>query len=185
MLCRSSLCKYCPAPVLSIERLATEARRTLDAILEFDMIDYRNNVKTFILLAAVSVASARTLAAVDAPARPTPAVSASDPIAQAQDTIDKGLAFLKSQQRPDGGWQAEGEPPALTAIALRAFAGDPKSANEPFVQKGFEKLLTFQKEDGSISSDVLATYNTAIATAPSPKAMIQNIRPPSIRPSPI
>ena len=30
------------------------------------------------------------------------------------------------------------------------------------MKKGLDKLITFQKEDGSISSDVLATYNTAI-----------------------
>ena len=86
-----------------------------------------------------------------------------DAAAEAQAQIDKGLEFLKRQQQPDGSWQAEGEPPALTAIALRAFCGDPRYIDQPFVKKGFDKLLTFQKEDGSVSSDVLATYNTAIA----------------------
>ena len=100
----------------------------------------------------------------DAPASSS-VQSSNDPSTQVQGEIEKGLEFLKSQQRPDGSWQAEGEPPALTAIALRAFVGDPKYADQDFVKKGFEKLLSFQKEDGSISSDVLATYNTAIATS--------------------
>jgi squalene-hopene/tetraprenyl-beta-curcumene cyclase len=102
------------------------------------------------------------LHAADAPPAAA-AVAASDPAAAAQAEIDKGLEFLKSQQNADGSWHAENEPPALTAIVLRAFVGDPRYADQPFVKKGFEKLLTFQKEDGSISSDVLATYNTAFA----------------------
>jgi len=43
-----------------------------------------------------------------------------------QAAIDKALAFLKSQQKPDGGWQKENDPPALTAIALKAFVQDPR-----------------------------------------------------------
>ena len=104
---------------------------------------------------ALALGLAATGFAADAPA--------TDPAALAQGEIDKGLAFLKSSQMSDGSWQKEGEPPALTAIALRAFVGSPAHAHDPAVERGFEKLLTFQKEDGSISSDVLATYNTAIA----------------------
>src|SRR5437879_1032746 len=59
--------------------------------------------------------------------------------------IDKGLSFLKSQQKPDGGWQRENDPPAITAIALKAFAEDPKTRpNADFVKRGYDKLLTFQ-----------------------------------------
>ena len=107
----------------------------------------------------------------------------SDPAAFAQSEIDKGVAYLKSQQLPDGSWEKEGEPPALTAIALRVLIGDPKSVDQPFVQKGFDKLLTFQKDDGSISSDILATYNTAIATSAFAKANNPNTSRPSIKPS--
>src|SRR3954469_8299548 len=39
--------------------------------------------------------------------------------AKVQATIDRGLAFLKAQQKPDGGWQKENDPPAITAIALK------------------------------------------------------------------
>src|SRR5436190_9956796 len=84
--------------------------------------------------------------------------------AQVQASIDKGLAHLKSKQQPDGGWQAEGQPPALTAIALRAFARDPKTGpNADFVKKGYDKLLTYQLDNGGIYQDLLANYNTSIA----------------------
>ncbi|HET6249321.1 MAG TPA: prenyltransferase/squalene oxidase repeat-containing protein [Tepidisphaeraceae bacterium] len=122
-------------------------------------------IQSAVILAAALAASTilAPLPVVHA-AGPAPvAATAQDPATLVQSEIDKGLEYLKSQQLPDGLWEKEGEPPALTAIALRAFIGDAKYANQPFVKKGFDKLLTFQKDDGSITSDVLATYNTAIA----------------------
>jgi squalene-hopene/tetraprenyl-beta-curcumene cyclase len=90
--------------------------------------------------------------------------------AEAQDEaramIDKGLAFLKSQQKPDGGWQGERDPPAITAIVLKAFAQDPDyGADADFVKKGYEKLLSYQVDSGGIYQDLLANYNTAIAVS--------------------
>jgi squalene-hopene/tetraprenyl-beta-curcumene cyclase len=86
------------------------------------------------------------------------------PDLQAQHMVDLGLDYLKKQQQPDGGWQQTNEPPAITAIAIKGFVQDKKYAgDEPFLQKAFAKLLSYQKEDGSISDDNLATYNTAIA----------------------
>ena len=65
--------------------------------------------------------------------------------ARVQATIDKGLTFLKSQQQPDGTWQKTGQPPALTALPLKAFAQDPKfGPGADFVKKGFEKLIAQQ-----------------------------------------
>jgi squalene-hopene/tetraprenyl-beta-curcumene cyclase len=84
---------------------------------------------------------------------------------EAQAAIDKGLAYLKSQQKPDGGWQTEKDPPAMTAVVLKAFVQDkPKyDANTDFVKRGYDKLFTYQLEDGGIYKDTLANYNTAIA----------------------
>src|SRR5688500_3975881 len=65
-----------------------------------------------------------------------------DPASHAQVLIERGLEFLKSQQKPDGGWHSEKEPPGLTAIVLRAFAQSDKYPKEPFVKKGFERLLS-------------------------------------------
>jgi squalene-hopene/tetraprenyl-beta-curcumene cyclase len=80
--------------------------------------------------------------------------------------IDRGLNYLKSQQKPDGGWQRETDPPGVTAIVLRAFVQDEKfPAKTPFVEKGFEKLFSYQLDSGGIYQDLLANYNTAIAVS--------------------
>src|SRR5438045_2149969 len=81
----------------------------------------------FVLTAGISAAplawSVPQASAADAPpaAPVSPASAAQDPAAQAQALVDKGLAYLKAQQKPDGGWQTEKDFPALTAIVLRAF----------------------------------------------------------------
>src|SRR5687768_11752778 len=55
--------------------------------------------------------------------------------------IDRGLNFLKTQQKPDGGWQRDSDPPGVTAIVLRAFVQDQKfPARTPFIKKGYAKL---------------------------------------------
>ena len=99
-----------------------------------------------------------------APAQTAANVQPGNPGAQAQQVIDKGVGFLKAQQKPDGGWQQGTEPPAITAIVLKAFLQDPQHGNDrTILDRGFKKLLSYQQPDGSIASDVLATYNTAIA----------------------
>jgi squalene-hopene/tetraprenyl-beta-curcumene cyclase len=93
-----------------------------------------------------------------------PSRSAED---RAQKLIDSGLNYLKSQQKPDGGWQRENDPPGVTAIVLRAFVQDPKyPVSTNFVRKGYDKLLSYQQLDsGGIYQDLLANYNTAIAVS--------------------
>lgn len=87
------------------------------------------------------------------------------PVTTAQAAIDKGLAYLKSQQQPDGSWQkSDKEPPAITAIVLKAFVQDSHyTPQTDFVKKGYDRLLSFQVENGGIYKDILANYNTAIA----------------------
>src|SRR5690349_1338848 len=87
--------------------------------------------------------------------------------ARAQAMIDKGLNYLKTQQQPDGGWQkVPQEPPGITALVLRAFVSDKQyTLKDPFVKKGYDKLLSYQKPDGGIFQDMLANYNTAIAAS--------------------
>ena len=115
----------------------------------------------------VRVALLTSLLAMTALLLPSPIKASDDPVARkAQAAIDKGLEYLKAQQKPDGSWQNEKEPPAMTAIVLKAFAQNSKHGAAPdFVKKGYEKLLTYQLEDGGIYKDTLANYNTAIAVS--------------------
>lgn len=107
------------------------------------------------------------------------AQAADDYQAKAQQLIDKGLNYLKTQQQADGSWQAnEKIPPAFTAITLRAFVQDEKyTAKTDFVAKGFEKLLSYQMEDGGIYKDLLANYNTAIALSTLAAAKDESFKP--------
>lgn len=111
-------------------------------------------------VACLALAISIPLRCVDAGAQP--AASA----AQAQQVIDRALDYLKGQQQPDGTWQKSPRVPvAISALVLRAFAAEPRYAKADFVKKGFEKLLAYQQDDGSIHSGMLANYNTAVAVS--------------------
>jgi squalene-hopene/tetraprenyl-beta-curcumene cyclase len=88
-----------------------------------------------------------------------------DPAAdKAAAAITKGLEYLKTQQKPDNSWERPGDPPAVSALVLKAFMQNSKyDADQPFLEKGFDKLLSYQRPDGGIYRDLLANYNTAIA----------------------
>src|ERR1700722_12773255 len=89
---------------------------------------------------------------------------AADTMAVATATVDKGFDYLKSQQKPDNGWQSDVDPPGVTALVLKSFMEDERyDADMPFLDKGFDKLLSFQVANGGIYQDLLANYNTAIA----------------------
>ncbi len=79
-------------------------------------------------------------------------------------SIARGNAWLKSQQKPEGYWDDEGIP-AFTALALTAATRDPavnrKVALPEHIEKGFNWLLAQQKEDGGIYNRGLSVYNTA------------------------
>jgi squalene-hopene/tetraprenyl-beta-curcumene cyclase len=110
------------------------------------------------------IVPALVLALMSCTAPPDRAEDRADSAATAQAMVDRGLAFLREHQKPDGSWQDRDEPPAITAITIKAFVQDGHyKGNEAFLQKASQKLLSFQKMDGSISDDSLATYNTAIA----------------------
>ena len=88
-----------------------------------------------------------------------------DPAQLAQTTADKALDYLKTQQKPDSSWQndAQGEFPGITALVQHAFLSDSKyDADQPFLDKSFDKLLSDQQPDGGIYVHMLADYNTAI-----------------------
>jgi squalene-hopene/tetraprenyl-beta-curcumene cyclase len=126
-----------------------------------------NRIRRYLVVSAAAAACTAPFAlfaAAAPPQSPASAQTAHDPAGRAQILVDHGLAWLKQQQKEDGGWQKPDEPPAITAIAVKAFCQDKHyQGDEPFLKKALAKVLSFQKEDGSISDDNLATYNTAIA----------------------
>jgi squalene-hopene/tetraprenyl-beta-curcumene cyclase len=87
---------------------------------------------------------------------------------EVQIAIDKGLAFLKTQQQADGSWSAaDPNHPALTAMPLIAFQHEPTGKylkDQPeFMQKGYAFLRSNAQPDGGIYSRGLANYNTSVA----------------------
>jgi squalene-hopene/tetraprenyl-beta-curcumene cyclase len=118
------------------------------------------NIRHVSFLLALATAISSSAFAKD-PAPP----AATDPASvKAQGVIDKGLSYLKTQQQPDGSWQKAGEPPAVSALVLKAYMGDSKyDADDAFLEKGFDALFKHQKPDGGIYDDLLQNYNTAIA----------------------
>jgi len=82
-----------------------------------------------------------------------------------QHAIDQGLSWLAAHQATNGSWSAP-EHPAVTALALRAFMGDPgdsaKGKHAEPVKKGYKFVLDHVKPDGGIYEKDLQNYNTAI-----------------------
>ena len=78
--------------------------------------------------------------------------------------IEKGNAYLKKQQSPEGIWSDESYP-AMTALACTAAMRSPDLAGKAipaYLEKAYEFILRSQKEDGSIYNKGLASYNTSV-----------------------
>ena len=83
-------------------------------------------------------------------------------------SIDRGLEWLKTQQAEDGLF---GNHPGITALVLTAFLRHPENkyseAENPFIQKGLQRLVELQQPDGAIYNvemqPALPNYNTSIA----------------------
>ena len=82
-----------------------------------------------------------------------------------QASIDRGLEWLKVEQKTNGCWSSE-TLPALTAMSLMCFKGDPAqkfAKNDASVLRiGYQYLLGMAKPDGGIYQTNYATYNTAL-----------------------
>jgi squalene-hopene/tetraprenyl-beta-curcumene cyclase len=90
----------------------------------------------------------------------------SEALARGEATATKAVDYLTSKQQPDGTWHSEKAPPAISAIVLKAVVQDERyDVNTDLVKKGYEKLLSYQYENGGIYKDLLANYNTAIAVS--------------------
>jgi len=83
-----------------------------------------------------------------------------------ENAIGKGLGWLAANQKVDGTW-GQSEYPALSALALTAFQGDPSGSYKrkyaANISKGYEQLVRNAKSDGGIYVEKMANYNTSIS----------------------
>ncbi len=84
---------------------------------------------------------------------------------EVQHAIRRGLAALEARQNADGWWTTP-EHPAITALALLAWQGDPGAeagrVKPGWVQRGYEHVRGSIQADGSIHRGSLVTYNTSL-----------------------
>ncbi len=80
---------------------------------------------------------------------------------KAKQTIDRGIAYLRSTQNEDGSWSPAAGP-AITAMAMQAMLDHGVSPDDPAVRKALDYILSRQKEDGGIHDGLLQNYNTSI-----------------------
>lgn len=85
---------------------------------------------------------------------------------EVQHAIDRGLSWLSNNQNSNGWWQT-GDHPAVTALALTAFNGDPmeryRGRENAKLKQAYAFILSQAKPDGSIAVTNLPTYNTALS----------------------
>lgn len=126
---------------------------------------------THLLLAAALLAGTAS-----APAQSTQPAKNASLKQEIELTINRSLQWFKTKQSPDGSWSLADEP-AISALVLTAFMGDPtRKPGDPVsseVDKGYKFLLSNVKEDGGIYGKGRANYNTSIALT----ALVMNNRP--------
>jgi squalene-hopene/tetraprenyl-beta-curcumene cyclase len=84
---------------------------------------------------------------------------------EVQHAIDRGLSWL-SQQQNSNGWWSTPDHPAVTALALTAYSGEPGGRfrkPSPELSRGYDFLLSCAKPDGGIYQRELTSYNTSLA----------------------
>jgi squalene-hopene/tetraprenyl-beta-curcumene cyclase len=85
---------------------------------------------------------------------------------EVQHALNRGLAALQATQNSNGWWSTPDQP-AITALALAAFKGDPSGryqTNEPaWLTRGYSFVLDSVKPDGGIHRGNLVTYNTSLS----------------------
>lgn len=82
-----------------------------------------------------------------------------------QRAIDRGLAWLRENQNTNGYWSTPDQP-AVTAIALTAWCGNPalpSNQRQPeWIRNGYGFITGCAKADGGIFQTNLVTYNTSL-----------------------
>lgn len=119
-----------------------------------------------LLLLAANALQPRCRAGSPAAAPPSPSAANLSLGNEAQHAIDRGLAWLQANQDTNGFWSTS-DHPAVTALALTAFAGDPAGRFHQLDAtkrtRGYAYLLSCAKPDGGIYGKGLANYNTAVS----------------------
>lgn len=81
---------------------------------------------------------------------------------QSQQSIARGIEYLRTTQNADGSWTPE-PGPAITAMVVRVMLERKDiSPSDPAVAKAIDYILSKVKEDGGIHDGFLENYNTAI-----------------------
>ena len=77
--------------------------------------------------------------------------------------IDKGLGYLKAQQKPEGYWSSN-EYPGLTGLVVQTFLGAPggKHRGDEATQKGLAFIRKNARPDGGIYAERMGNYNTSV-----------------------
>src|SRR5262245_20347139 len=85
---------------------------------------------------------------------------------EVQRAIDRGLDWLQTNQNTNGWWSTPDQP-AVTALVLTAFQGEPKgrykNSQPDWMKKSYAFILACARPDGGIHRSNLVTYNTAIS----------------------
>lgn len=92
---------------------------------------------------------------------PSPQLSAETRKALDQ-SMEKGLAYLRTQQKPNGSWEMH---EGITGLVLISFFKSPLRSpkDDAMLEKGLKFLTSLAKPDGSIYSKDMPAANTAIA----------------------
>lgn len=121
------------------------------------------------MFGGLAIATAPALQAADqstAPNRPFEIAGNQSFRNEIEHALSRGLTWLQASQNSNGWWSTPDQP-AITAMALTAFKGDPKTryqTPEPaWLKKGYGFVLGCVKPDGSIHRTNLVTYSTSIS----------------------
>jgi squalene-hopene/tetraprenyl-beta-curcumene cyclase len=74
--------------------------------------------------------------------------------------VEKGLAWLRTQQNPDGSWY---DNVGVTALCALSFMNSGYDESDVTVQKATGFLISNAHSDGTICNDFYATYETSLA----------------------
>src|SRR5262249_50802823 len=82
---------------------------------------------------------------------------------EVQAMLQKGVAFLKKTQNPDGSFSPKRAGPGITALAATALLRNGYAPEEPTVAKTLAYLEKNVQKDGGIYNKFLANYTTCVA----------------------